>query len=508
MSPYASPTEDAFNRSLEVFEMAVADLGGDIVAAKTHAEVEDLVTEHSRKIARSFMQDHFDLRAIRETVHVDVVDFEEVERSRVESGRKRQLATVHGEVTVERHAYRERGGFDLHVADATANLPLEKHSHGLRRLAAIESCRGSFDEAGEAIERTTGVRVAKQQIKKLAGRANQDIDEFYDRSKGAKTAAGDVIVLSADGKGIVMRPDGLRESTQRAAANTKNKLTTRLSRGEKRNRKRMAEVGAVYTITPLTRAPSDVITTGQERDPGHERRLGPQCHDKWLMASVKHDIGEVIGSVFQEADSRDPRHCRQRIALVDGNAHQIDCIAAQAAERDIEVPIIVDFVHVLEYLGRQPWCFFPEGSHDAENWVAEQALAVLDGKARTVAAAIRRKATANGLTDKKRKGADTCADYLQAKAPYLDYPRALSSGWPIATGIIEGACRHLVKDRMDITGARWGLDGAEAILKLRAVINNGDFNDYWTFHVEQEHDRVHRSRYLDGHIPGELDQAA
>ncbi len=97
----------------------------------------------------------------------------------------------------------------------------------------------------------------------------------------------------------------------------------------------------------------------------------------------------------------------------------------------------------------------------------------------------------------ERAGADTCAAYLTAKQPYLAYHTALAAGWPIATGVIEGACRHIVKDRMDITGARWGLQGAEAILKLRALISNGDFDDYWNYHLRQEHQRIHQSRYRD-----------
>ena len=93
------------------------------------------------------------------------------------------------------------------------------------------------------------------------------------------------------------------------------------------------------------------------------------------------------------------------------------------------------------------------------------------------------------------------SNYLLAKKPYLDYPTALAQGWPIATGVIEGARRHLVKDRMDITGARWSLPGAEAILKLRALTSNGDFDRYWTWHLTQEQQRVHTSRYLTGAIP-------
>ena len=92
----------------------------------------------------------------------------------------------------------------------------------------------------------------------------------------------------------------------------------------------------------------------------------------------------------------------------------------------------------------------------------------------------------------KRTSADNCARYLDNKADYLDYPTALTSGWPIATGIIEGACRYLVKDRMDLTGARWGTDGAEAVLKLRAVRANGDFEPYWRHHLERERQRIQR----------------
>jgi len=186
---------------------------------------------------------------------------------------------------------------------------------------------------------------------------------------------------------------------------------------------------------------------------------------------------------------------------VDGNRHQIDCIEAQAEQRKVSVAIVVDLIHVLEYLWGAAWCFFAEGDHAAEEWVKDRALAVLGGKAREVAAGIRRRATAAGLGEPKRKKADECARYLINKAAYLDYPTALAAGWPIATGVIEGTCRYLVADRMDITGARWSVDGAEAVLKLRAVRSNGDFDKYWLWHVTQERRRVHEARYADGVIP-------
>jgi hypothetical protein len=98
-----------------------------------------------------------------------------------------------------------------------------------------------------------------------------------------------------------------------------------------------------------------------------------------------------------------------------------------------------------------------------------------------------------GLSGNQRRGVDTCIGYLTAKQEFLDYQTALERGWPIATGVIEGACRHLIGDRLDISGARWGLAGAEAVLKLRALKTNGDFDRYWRFHLARENHRVHQA---------------
>ena len=296
-----------------------------------------------------------------------------------------------------------------------------------------------------------------------------------------------------------MRPEALREQTRTQAQSSSGKLKTRLSKGEKTNRKRMAEIVTVYELTPEPRTAADILPDPDTPAPGARTR--PKAKNKWLKASVTDDARAVIAEMFNEADRRDPEHQLAWVALVDGNNHQIDRIKTEARKLKVKIPIVVDFIHVIEYLWSACWCFFQEGDPAAEQWVHEKALAVLEGKAGIVAAAIRRKATRLALEPNKRQGADRCADYLLAKRPYLDYPTALTNGWPIATGVIEGACRHLVKDRMDITGARWGLAGAEAILTLRALISNGDFDQYWTFHLAQELRRVHASRYALGAIP-------
>jgi len=489
----------AFSGSRDRFEAVLSWLEGEHAGGLSHGELEERLQAEARELFRHMFQDHLDLRAQSEPRIADVTDAERVPRPTAEPGHSRGLATVFGGVEVRRIAYRRRREPNLHPADAVLNLPDEKHSHGLRRLAAIESSRGSFDGAVEAIERSTGQHLGKRQVEDLAGRAAVDFEDFYAHRQPPAAATGDLLVLSCDGKGVVMRPGALRPATAKTAAATNPKLATRLSKGEKRNRKRMAEVGAVYDTTPVPRSTADIL-------PGNdtERRdatAGPTAHNKWLTASVVDDAATVVGAIFDEADRRDHDHNRTWVALVDGNNHQIRFIHTEAKARDVTVAIIVDFVHVLEYLWKAAWSFHTEGDPAAEAWVRRHAQTVLAGGATRVAGALRRAATTAGLEPGRRANADTCATYLTNKRAFLDYPTALEQGWPIATGIIEGACRHLVKDRMDLTGARWGLHGAEAVLKLRALRSNDDFDAYWRYHLTQEQRRVLRSRYSDNIIP-------
>lgn len=487
----------AFDGSRLVFDDLVGFLEDAATCGLEHADLEREVEARGRELMRRLTQDHFDLRCVREARLDGVAGSDGLQRTICEPRHSRGLATIFGDVTVTRLAYRRRLLANLHPADAVANLPRERHSHGLRRLAAVESSRGSFEGASEAVSRATGQDLGKRQIEELAYVSAADFDEYYATRVHEPVKSQDLLVVSADGKGIVMRPEALRAATAIAARKAGKGPAARLSKDEKHNRKRLAEVGAVYDAAPVRRKLSDILTASDEPDP----TPGPLAKNKWLTASITCDTASVIGQVFDEADRRDPGHQRTWVALVDGNLHQIACIKAEAARRQVRVAIVCDFVHVLEYLWKAGKCFFKDGDPAAEAWVQIHGRAVLAGGARSVATGIRQRATRAKLTTAERAGADECATYLKNKEEYLDYRTALRQGWPIATGVIEGACRHLVKDRMDLTGARWGLAGAEAILKLRALRINGDFDDYWPFHLARERSRVHESRYRNGAIP-------
>ncbi len=220
---------DGFAVSRERFETLVGFLDGTTAAGLSHGDLEDRLETEGRELLRQLFQDHLRLRSQAEP-HLQVIGADGVRRGRLETGHSRELLTVFGGVQVSRLAYRAPQQPNLHPADAALNLPAERHSHGLRRLAAVEASRGSFEETAQAIVRTTGQTVGKRQLEQLAGRAAVDFEAYYAQRLPPQGQPGDLLVLSCDGKGIVMRPGALRPPTAAAAAKASPKLKTRLSK--------------------------------------------------------------------------------------------------------------------------------------------------------------------------------------------------------------------------------------------------------------------------------------
>ena len=489
-APYAA-SRQRFERLVDTMDSAKA-------RAMTHRELEDLLTVEGREVLRELLQDHLTLRGPGRTAE-PVVDREGVAHLH-QRAQARDLETVFGTVRIERAGYGGRGLSSLHPLDAELNLPAERYSHGVRRRVAQEATRGSFDDAVEAVATTTGAHLPKRQAEALVVAAAADFESFYREREVATRrevrATSGVLVLTTDAKGVVMRKSSLRPATQRAAAK-QPKLKRRLSKGEKRRKKRMAQVAAVYTVAPFVRRPEDLISELRGDGPPIAR---PRPEHKRVWASVDLSADEVISDLFAEALRRDPERTKRWVSVVDGNLSQLDSLLAHAERHRVELTVVVDIIHVLEYVWKAALAFHGEGAPEAEAWVDERFLEILRGRASQVAAGMRRSATLRGLTRAKRKAVDTCAGYLLNYTKYLRYDQYLAAGIPIASGVIEGACRHLVADRMDITGARWSVAGAEAVLRLRALRVSGDLDEYWGFHEAQEHTLNHGMAYA-GHVP-------
>jgi len=483
MSQYAP--DGVFARSREAFARAEEWLAGPEAAGLGLAGLEDQLADRGRELLRLLLQDHLFARAAAEPRLARVTGPDGVCRTRSETGHGRGLSSVFGPVAVSRIAYRAPGSPNVHPADEQLGLPRGRHSPGLAKMAAAAAAAGSLAGACAQVRARTGCKLGTRQCQELVRAAAADFEGFYASRPRRAPGPGQVLVASCDAKGVRMRPGQLRPRAERAAAKAVPKQDGRLSQGEVATRKRMAAAGAVYVINPVPRTADGILGPGP-------RPPGPRARDKWLTASVTATTAQVVAAMFAEADRRDPAHAAAWIALVDGNKDQIRQIRAQAAARGITVTIICDLIHVTEHLWDAAWCLHRKASPEAGAWVRARVTALLDGgpgAAAAIAAALR--AAAAGLGRARRATAARTAGYLESKAPYLDYPKALANGWPIATGVIEGACRYLVKDRMDITGARWGTQTADAILKLRALVTNGDFGTYWDWHLDREHERIY-----------------
>ncbi len=233
-----------------------------------------------------------------------------------------------------------------------------------------------------------------------------------------------------------------------------------------------------------------------EEIPSNVAQLPTPIKSKRVWASVEREAEAVIEEAFQEAIKRDPDQQRSWLILIDGLPHQIKLINRVKKRMNLKATIVMDFIHVLEYLWKSAWCFFDKGDPAVEEWIAVRALKILKGGCVQVARGMRQSATLRKL--KNRDGVDKCAHYLLNNKQRLQYDQALKSGYPIATGVIEGACRHLINDRLDVTGSRWSLQGAEAILKLRSLKSSGDFDAYWLFHKQQSRERLYSDFKCDG----------
>lgn len=462
-----------------------------------HSSIENIITIDAREVQRCLFEEHINLRDIG-NIGEYVIGADGIKRTH-KRVHKRKIICIFGEITVQRLGYGANGYKSLFPKDAILNLPEESYSHGIRKLVAQEAAKNSFEEVINIVQQITGVILPRTAIEILTSKASIDFDAFYEKQI-LNESNSPLLILSSDGKGIVMRKEDLKEATRKRAEEAKHKLLKRQSRGEKTNSKRMATVASVYGIDKFVRTPEQII--GELHTETIPYR--PRPVDKRVWASIEKPSDKVTFDIFQEALRRDPNFKKKWICLIDGDPRQLRRIRSEAKKTKVTLTIILDIIHVIEYLWKAARVFYDETNSEAEKWVTKRLLAILEGNAGHIAAGMKRAATLLKIPNNKRMPIDKCAGYLLKNKPYLKYHLYLKEGFPIATGVIEGACRHLIKDRMDVTGARWSLKGAEAIVKLRSLRSSGDFEKYWAFHEAREYERNHESFYADPSVLNKL----
>ncbi|MBM4343066.1 MAG: ISKra4 family transposase [Deltaproteobacteria bacterium] len=476
-------------------------LTSDAMSGQDAAAVEGSLREQGFELMRLLFQDHLNWRNCG-AVDEPVIGYDGRPRTHVRQGNERDLMTAFGRVEVVRPLFGARNARQLSPHDAALNLPTDLYSFPVRKEVALQVAQTSFDSSIAAVERTSAAHVPKRQAEELVVRATTDFNAFYKYCAFgvAPEATSELLILSVDRKGVVMVPRDLTEETRKRAEASKPKLDTRKGKGEKDNRKRMAIVAAVYTVAPHVRTPEQVVA-GLRHVRDATRTRPPKPEHKRVWATLDKSVEEVVRDLFDEADLRDPERTKTCYAMVDGESGLEKHINAEAKLRGRKVTVVLDFIHAVEYLWRASTAFHDEGDAQREKWVLERLTKVLHGNVSDVAAGMAHSATLRKLTEKQRLPVDKAVAYLTKRKDMMPYGELLAAGTPIASGVIEGACRHLICDRLEVSGARWSLQRAEAVMQLRALVANGDFEPYWQYHELSERQRNHDLRYQGGKPP-------
>jgi hypothetical protein len=484
---------DPFAAARSAFEELVSFIGSK-ECPEHHAEMETAIDLRGREVHRLVLQGKLDqLFAAEANRH----------RRRPPRGqvrvRERQLESRFGRVVVTRHGVRRAGADASRFAlDERLGLPREIYSLGLRRLVAEEVRAQSWDQAVARVDAMTGGHVPKRQAEELVVRAAQDFDAFYAERSWTEPAndtasSKTLLVVSCDGKGVAMRREALRDATRKEAEEAQRdevRGDPTEVRAPRRRTKRMAIVTAVWDQERCPRTADDIVRKLHKEEEVKARVL-PRPKHKRVAASVEKSLADGVAEVFDEADRRDPARERPTVAVIDGNEYQADVVEREAEKRGRDITVVLDLLHVLHYIWLAGMAVRRGDRSLVEAWVRHYLYKLLTaGMPLDVIAGIRQAATLARLSEHERGPVEKCLTYLTKNISAIRYREFLAAGLPIASGVIEGACRHLVQDRLGITGARWGLDSAEAVLRLRALNTNGDWDEYWQCHLRKDRERA------------------
>ena len=407
---------------------------------------------------------------------------------RLDEPRSRPYLSIFGEVTIERVGYgHER--LDAAPLDARLHLPRRQHSHLLQKWLGAFVIDDAHAEAARKLQMILGLSIPVKASEDLNREQAGDVEPFQDHLPVPEPSReGELVVVSAACKGVPLIRSALAAEVEEARATPgATEPHRRRGKGEKANKKRMAAVGAVYTVERFVRSTDEVIDELQ-RKTARKRRPRPQ--HKRVRADLL--LGKVTLFLWlaDELCRRNPEGAKPVVFLSDGERALHDRQQEYLPEG---VTCILDLLHVMERLWKAAWCLFDEKTQkaQAERWVEDRLRMLLDGKVGLAIGGLRQTLTKRKLRGPRRKTMREVIGYFDRNRGRMRYDEYLAAGYPIGSGVIEGACRHLVKDRLERAGMRWHPDGAQAMLDLRAVYLNGEWEAFWSYHVEREDERLY-----------------
>jgi hypothetical protein len=400
----------------------------------------------------------------------------------------RGLLTVFGPFELSRCVYAEREGQKIELAPTDQRLQLP-HSELSYLLQQWDQLLGVEQAFGKVRDTLGAVLRLKQSVDTLEHN-NQQMAQAAPAFRAAQPPVdqameGELLVVTEDNKGVPM----VRPVEEKP-------LGAHRKKGEKANKKQMACIGCVYSIDRHVRTPEELVAI-LFRDPDRPQRKQPQAQQKRYWAELTRPIGgEVVrgqGLVFEhlrdEIERR--RHSEQVLLNLCDGQKSLETDRKAYLPVDARTVDILDLMHVIPRLWEAAHVFHPEGSDEASDFARQRLLRVLRGEVSGVIRGLRRQASLQKLKGAKRQRLNKACAFLENNKRRMRYDEYLKEGYPIATGVIEGACRHVIKDRMERAGMRWKVPGAQAMLHLRTIYANGDWEAFQQFRVEQETKRLY-----------------
>jgi hypothetical protein len=405
----------------------------------------------------------------------------------------RRYVSIFGPFTLPRTVYGSREGQKIAFVplDNRLQLPASVFSYVLQDWDQSLCVEQAFGQAQTTVARILNLKQSVASLEQMNGQMAEAVTPFRDnRPRPDPATEGEIVVTSADGKGIVMR----RGDDDPAAA-------THRSKGQKASQKRMATVGTAYTVDRYRRTPEEVVAMLFGEGPPPPPRPQP-CHKRvWASLSQEDSDGLrrsgvdiVYDWLLNEVAERNPGLAKEMVHLGDGQEALWHACREHLPQRNLAS--IVDLLHVTPRLWQAAQVFYPEGSAEAEAFARERILRVLRGEVVGVVQGLRRMGTQRGLTGAKKKTLAQICAYLIKNRERMRYDEYLAKGYPIASGVIEGACRHLVKDRLERAGMHWSVEGAQAMLDVRSTYVNGDWEEYQGYRIGRETQRLYPHRSL------------
>jgi hypothetical protein len=404
----------------------------------------------------------------------------------------RRYVSIFGELTITRWVYGSREGQPIEAVplDARLGLPAGEFSYVLEDWQQRLCVKESFGEATGDLAELLGVAPSVRAAEVMNRRMAEFAQSFrLDQPPPPAEEEGELLVYTADGKGIPMRRKRVQNRTH----------AQRRTKGQKANKKQMSYVGAVYTIDRFVRTADDVLDELARKEAAVDR---PKPRHKRVAAEMTQVIdGEecngrvsLFGELSEEVRERNPGEKKTVVAVMDGEKALWEVLTFFLPG----AVGVLDIFHVLERLWNAAHVFHTEGSTAAEEFVNGRLRMLLEGKVGGVIGGLRQMLKKHSLSGSKRRVLNTVIGYFENNREHMQYDKYLAAGYPIGSGVAEGACRHLVKDRMEQTGMRWTVEGAQSLLHLRALYLNGDWRPFVAYRIKEEQKRIYPYKTLLG----------